>query len=106
MSLSKLNSMAFLVAVAAALASAGLLPQARADNPTPKSPRAIKQYLTPESFAKLHALVRPQDHEWRHLRVQWLTDVVAARKKAAAEDKPIIICYTGGAGYNEPLGVC
>ena len=44
--------------------------------------------------------------EWRHLKVEWLTDVVAARKKAAAEDKPIIICYTGGAGYNEPLGVC
>ena len=36
----------------------------------------------------------------------WLTDVVAARQKAAAEDKPIVICYTGGAGYNEPLGVC
>jgi hypothetical protein len=31
---------------------------------------------------------------------------VAARKKAATEDKPLIICYTGGAGYNEPLGVC
>jgi anthranilate phosphoribosyltransferase len=29
-----------------------------------------------------------------------------ARKKAVAEDKPIVICYTGGAGYNEPLGVC
>jgi len=54
----------------------------------------------------LHTLIRPHDHEWRHLKVHWLTDVVAARKKAAAEDKPIIICYTGGAGYNEPLGVC
>ena len=31
---------------------------------------------------------------------------LSKRKKAAAEDKPIIICYTGGAGYNEPLGVC
>ena len=44
--------------------------------------------------------------EWRHLRVNWLTDVVAVRRKAAAEDKPIVICYTGGAGYNEPLGTC
>jgi hypothetical protein len=35
-----------------------------------------------------------------------MTDVVAARKRAAAEDRPIVICYTGGAGYNEPLGVC
>jgi hypothetical protein len=32
--------------------------------------------------------------------------VAAARKKAATEDKPLVICYTGGAGYNEPLGVC
>jgi hypothetical protein len=68
--------------------------------------RASKLDLAPESFAKLHALVRPHQSEWRHLKVQWLTDVVAARKKAAAEDKPIVICYTGGAGYNEPLGVC
>jgi hypothetical protein len=62
--------------------------------------------LTPQSAAGLHALIRPHDQEWRHLKVQWLTDVVAARKKAAEEDKPIVICYTGGAGYNEPLGVC
>jgi len=71
-----------------------------------KVARGSKLDLTPESYAKLHALIRPQEQEWRHLKVQWLTDVVAARKKAAAEDKPIIICYTGGAGYNEPLGVC
>jgi hypothetical protein len=62
--------------------------------------------LTPESLPALHALIRPHADEWRHLRVHWLTDVVAARRKAAAEDKPIVICYTGGAGYNEPLGVC
>lgn len=65
-----------------------------------------KHDLTPESFAKLHALIRPQDHEWRHLRVQWITDIIAARRKAVAEDKPILVLYTGGAGYNEPLGVC
>jgi len=68
--------------------------------------RAVKLDLTTENFARMHALIRPHEEEWRHLEVQWLTDVVAVRKKAAAEDKPIIICYTGGAGYNEPLGVC
>jgi hypothetical protein len=68
--------------------------------------RESKADLTAESFPRLHALIRPHANEWRHLKVQWLTDVTAARKKAAAEDKPIIICYTGGAGYNEPLGVC
>jgi hypothetical protein len=74
----------------------------RANAPDP----IAKIDLTPESFPKLHALIRPHENEWRHLKVEWLTDVVAARKKAAAEDKPIVICYTGGAGYNEPLGVC
>jgi hypothetical protein len=89
--------------VLAAIFGAGAAPPAaRAEN----SPRSAKDGLTPETFAKLHTLVRPHDHEWRHLRVHWLTDVVAVRKKAADEDKPIIICYTGGAGYNEPLGTC
>jgi RNA polymerase sigma factor (sigma-70 family) len=71
-----------------------------------KASPGCKVDLTPQSFPKLHALIRPQDHEWRHLRVQWITDVTAARRKAATEDKPMIILYTGGAGYNEPLGVC
>jgi hypothetical protein len=89
-------------AAAAALAAGLFAPQARAE----PAPRATRNDLTSETFAKLHALIRPHDNEWRHLKVQWLTDVVAARKKAAEEDRPIIICYTGGAGYNEPLGVC
>ena len=72
----------------------------------PREPASSKQNLTAESFPTLNALIRPQDHEWRHLRVQWLTDIVAARKKAAAEDKPIIVLRTGGAGYNDPLGAC
>ncbi len=79
--------------------------QAQEKEPAAKRPQA-KLDLNPESFPTLHSLIRPHDNEWRHLKVDWLTDVVAARKRAAAEDKPIVICYTGGAGYNEPLGVC
>ena len=90
------------------LAFVGLL--AACLSPALAQPKAAdsgsKHDLTPESFAKLHSLVRPHEDEWRHLKDQWLTDVVAARKLAAAQDKPIVICYTGGAGYNEPLGVC
>src|SRR4051812_3285515 len=72
-----------------------------------KQPKAkpAKDDLTAKSFSELHALARPHQDEWRHLKVEWLTDVVAGRKRAAAEDKPLVICYTGGAGYNEPLGV-
>jgi hypothetical protein len=65
-----------------------------------------KADLTSDRFERLHALIRPQEHEWRHLRVDWMTDVIAARRKASAQDKPIVLLYTGGAGYNEPLGVC
>ena len=68
--------------------------------------RDVKQALSAKTFPSLHTLVRPQADEWRHLRVNWLTDVVTARRTAAATDKPIVILYTGGAGYNEPLGTC
>src|SRR5262249_23662920 len=78
--------------------------EAQDKEPTGKAAPASKVDLTPESLPKLLVLVRPQENEWRHLKVQWLTDVVAARKRAAAEDRPIVICYTGGAGYNEPPG--
>jgi hypothetical protein len=71
-----------------------------------KSRVPARDKLTPATFARFQALIRPQPHEWRHLRVRWLTDIVAARKKAAAEDKPLIVLRTGGAGYNDPLGAC
>jgi hypothetical protein len=71
-----------------------------------KSAAPTKDSLSPQSLPKLLTLIRPQPNEWRHLQVQWITDVVAARKQAAKEDKPLVILYTGGAGYNEPLGVC
>jgi hypothetical protein len=77
-----------------------------ADPPATKDRVPVKEHLTPETFATFQALIRPHDNEWRHLRVRWLTDIVAARKKAAAEDKPIIVLRTGGAGYNDPLGAC
>ena len=100
----KLKILAVIVAVAD-LAGATVA-QTPEDKKTTATDKAAKLDLTPATFAKLHALIRPHESEWRHLKVEWLTDVAAARKKAAAEDKPIIICYTGGAGYNEPLGIC
>src|SRR4051794_2361888 len=96
-----------------ALSAGALLPLSMLPPPAPPAARGpadkdrgCKADLTPESLPTLLGLVRPQENEWRHLRVHWMTDVVAARKRAAAEDKPLVICYTGGAGYNEPLGVC
>lgn len=84
------------------------LPPAQAEEEAPdgEAKAGTKHALTSRSAPQLLETVRPHDSEWRHLGVRWLTDVVAARKRAAAEDKPILICYTGGAGYNEPLGIC
>ena len=99
----KWPALATIASVAALLA----FPAASAADKEPaKKVAASKLDLTRESMPKLFAMVRPQATEWRHLQVQWLTDVVAARKLAAKEDKPIVVLYTGGAGYNEPLGIC
>jgi hypothetical protein len=96
-------ALATVAGVAALLALSGA---GAADKEPAKKVAASKLDLAPESFAKLFALVRPQATEWRHLQVKWITDVVAARKQAAKEDKPMVVLYTGGAGYNEPLGIC
>lgn len=47
--------------------------------------------IAPADFARLHALIRPQAGEspWRD--VEWMTNVRDARRKAAAEGKPILI---------------
>lgn len=92
--------------ISALLAQQPTVAEAPKPAPVNRAASAAKPHLTPESWLNLHGLIRPGEQEWRHLKVEWLTDVVAARKKAVAEDKPIIICYTGGAGYNEPLGIC
>ena len=59
-----------------------------AKEPTAKVAQSSKRDLTSESFPKLHSLIRPHETEWRHLKVEWITDVTAARRKAASEDKP------------------
>src|SRR5262245_27365051 len=99
------------IRVSLASATVALLlgrPHAALAQPEPdrKLVAGSKLDLNPETFGKLHALIRPQETEWRHLQVQWMTDVVAARKLAAKDDKPLVVLYTGGAGYNEPLGIC
>lgn len=99
----KLKMTAALLAGTALLAGWGLFTQpVLADKP----PRASKLDLTPESFPKLQALIKPQEDEWRLHKVQWLTDIVAAREKAAQEDKPIVVQIPSAAGYHDHMGPC
>jgi hypothetical protein len=81
-----------------ALALSGILglSGARAAEPAPAP-------IPPEKFTALHELIKPQAGESRWREIPWLTSIWEARKKAAAEGKPIFIIYGGGAA---PIGGC
>ena len=61
--------------------------------------------MSPAAFARLHGLIRPHPDE---ARCRWLTDIPwetslwEARRKAAAEGKPLYIL----AADFSPLGFC
>ena len=50
----------------------------------------------PESFTRLHALIKPQPGESKWARVPWLTDLRGARRRAVAEDRPLFLWRSGG----------
>jgi hypothetical protein len=72
----------------------------------PETTRPAKELLTPDSFAQLHALIQPEVGEFRWDEIHWLASIWHARKQGAAEDKPILVFGTAGAGFNDPLGNC
>jgi hypothetical protein len=84
----------FLLAVTAILAVCGSSWLARADEPRP---------IPPEQFEKLHQMIKPQPGEMRFQEIPWLLSVHEARKKAAAEGKPIFV-WSGSGGA--PIGGC
>ena len=65
-----------------------------------------KDALTTASMEDLHQLIRLQKGEYRWDAIPWYASIWHARKAAAAEDKPIFVFGTGGAGFNDPLGNC
>jgi hypothetical protein len=54
------------------------------------------QELTPASFARLHALIKPRAGESKWAKVPWLTNLAEARKRASAEDRPLLLWRAGG----------
>jgi hypothetical protein len=68
------------------------------------APRAAAADLTPEALDSLHKLILPDNDESQYLHVAWqsATNIWAARQKAAAEGKPILLWFMAG----EPLGSC
>jgi len=49
-------------------------------------------------LAAIHRLIRPQPGESAWAAVPWTTDLAEARRRAAAEDKPIFVWRAGGGG--------
>jgi hypothetical protein len=56
--------------------------------------------INPDQFARLHGLIKPQPGEEKWQQIPWMIDLWAARKKAAAEGKPILLWEMDG----HPLG--
>lgn len=90
--------------VAIGFLGATLAHQAAADDPP--STRDTKDQLTAKSFTELHKLIVAQPDEYRWDEIPWFTSIWHARKKAAAENKPLLVFHTHGAGFNDPLGNC
>lgn len=70
---------------------------------TASSALLAQEGIPATDFARLRALIRPQEGESNWRRVDWLTSLHEARVKAAAEGKPILLWSGGGA---PPLGGC
>jgi hypothetical protein len=54
-----------------------------------------------EQFEGLHKLICPQATESKWARLPWMWDLMEARKKAVAADKPLLFWRAGG---GDPLG--
>jgi hypothetical protein len=84
-------------ALAGALLAAGLWHADATPLAAQSPPVAADVQLTAETFAALRAKIKPQPGESRWMEIPWLTDVHAARQKAAAEGKPLFVYSGGGA---------
>ena len=75
------------------LSGAGFLMAEEPDRSTPSV----------EELPGLQSLIKPQPGEAKWLEIPWEIDVLEARKKAAAQGKPIFFLTAGG---HSPLGDC
>jgi hypothetical protein len=57
-------------------------------------------HLKPENFSKLMALIKPGQDEDKWTQIPWMSSLWQARKRAAAEGKPILLWEMDG----HPLG--
>jgi hypothetical protein len=109
MSLTKMKVATALLAVCLAITSSGVLMHQLLAAEKPAVQKAASQppalaktadELSPAEFEKFQTLIKP-DAKVAFERVPWMTSLWEARKRAAAEDKPIVLW----AGDPLPLGM-
>ena len=61
---------------------------------------AAKPSITEDQFQRLHTLIKPKAEDAKWEQIPWLSSLWEARKKAAAEGKPILLWEMDG----NPLG--
>ena len=66
----------------------------------PASAPGAAEPINEADFAALHRLIKPQPDEEKWQQIPWLTDLWQARRRAAAEGKPILLWEMDG----HPLG--
>ena len=106
LTIAKMKTAAAVLVTASVVAGGGAVVVQQMANAQDAAKVDYKNDLTPTTYRQIHSVVQPSDDEWRHMKVNWLTDIVAARKKAAEEDKPIVYRRIGGAGFVNPFGPC
>ncbi len=85
------------------LLAAGLL-MGSVGSPTGSAqPSRAEVNLNDETFTPLRKQIRPQPGESRWMDIPWQIDFHDARKKAAAEGKPLFV-YSGGGATG--IGAC
>jgi hypothetical protein len=113
MFLTKLETAALVLPALVFTGSSFLMHQALAEKPPQAQAKAGSKAanqgasdgiteLTPAQFGKFHALLRPKANEMRFGQIPWMFDLWEARKKAAAEGKPLLILGASG----NPCGTC
>jgi hypothetical protein len=58
-----------------------------------KSPAAK---ISTNDFEALHRLIKPQAGEAKWAEIPWLTNLQEARRRAVAEEKPLLLWRAGG----------
>jgi hypothetical protein len=64
------------------------------------APGRAAEPIAPDQFARLQALIRPGADEEKWTAIPWLSNLWEARRRAAAEGKPILLWEMDG----HPLG--